>query len=174
VTKAARPPRQGKAATPKLTVDATMEILRTTVAGLEEVTARVPQPHVYAVTDYGWSVNDQLAHLRACHDVLGGNMLRIVREDHPAWRGMAPAAWQKQTDYFEWKFRRALDEFRAQRAELLEVLEPLPIEAWKRTATVSAPPGVVYEYSVLYYGDWMARHERSHLKHMARILNQLA
>jgi hypothetical protein len=56
-----------------------------------------------------------------------------------------------------------------------EVLEPLQIDAWEeRTATVWAPPGVVYEYSVLYYGDWMARHERSHLRHIARILKELS
>ena len=156
-----------------LTVDEIREILTTTVPRLEELTQGVPQKRLYTVTDYGWSVNDQLAHLRACHDVLGGNMLRIVREDHPAWKGMAPMAWQKQTDYFEWKFKPAFGVFRAQRAELLEVLEPLPPKAWERTATVWAPPGVVYEYSVLYYGDWMARHERSHLRHIARILKEL-
>lgn len=158
---------------PQLTVAATMEILRTTVPRLEALTDGVPDAHLYAVTDYGWSVSDQLAHLRACHDVLGGNMLRIVREDHPAWRGMAPAARLKESDYFEWKFGSALDAFRAQRTELLGVLEPLPIDAWERTAAVSAPPNVVYEYSVLYYGDWMARHERGHLKHIARILKEL-
>jgi hypothetical protein len=75
-------------------------------------------------------------------------MLRIIREDHPAWRGMNPRAWQTQTDYFDWKFHPAFEVVRAQRAELLEVPEPLPITAWQRTATVSAPPGVVYEYSV--------------------------
>ena len=170
----ARPPRPAKAATPKLTVEAVMEILRTTVPRFEELTRGVPQKHLTAVTDYGWSVNDQLAHLRACHDVLGGNMLRIVREDHPAWKGMNPRAWQTQTDYFDWKFAPAFEAFRAQRAELLMVLEPLPAAAWERTATVSAPPGLVYEYSVLYYGDWMAGHERSHLKHIARILKELA
>jgi hypothetical protein len=30
-----------------------------------------------------------------------------------------------------------------------------------------------YGWSVLYYGDWLARHERSHLTHMARILEEL-
>jgi hypothetical protein len=174
VAKAARPPRRGKAATPRLTVDATMEILRTTVPRLEELTKAAPDVHLYAVTDYGWSVNDQLAHLRACHDVLGGAMLRIVREHHPAWRAKAPAARLKESDYPEWKFGPAFEAFRTQRAELLSVLEPLPAEAWQRTATVSAPPNVVYEYSVLYYGDWMATHERGHLRHMARILKELA
>jgi hypothetical protein len=147
--------------TPQLSIDQTMEILRTTVPRLEELRRGAPQKRLSTVTDYGWSVNDQLAHLRACHDVLGGNMLRIVREDHPAWKGMAPRAWQKQTDYFEWKFRPAFEAFRAQRAELLEVFEPLPPEAWERTATVTGMIGELYENSTLYYGDWMARHERS-------------
>ena len=169
-----RAPRLAKAATPKLTADGVMEILRTTVPRLDELTDGVSQKRLSTVTDYGWSVNDQLAHLRACHDVLGGNMLRIVREDHPAWKGMSPRTWQAQTDYFDWKFAAALDAFRGQRTELLKVLGPLPADAWDRTATVSAPPDVVYEYSVLFYGDWMARHERSHLKHMERILKELA
>ena len=160
--------------TPRMDPDAVMEILRTTVPRLEELSRGVAQKRLSTVTDYGWSVNDQLAHLRACHDVLGGNMLRIVREDHPSWKGMAPQAWQKQTDYFDWKFAPAFEALRAQREELLEVLNPLPPEGWERTASVWAPPGVVYEYSTLYYGDWMARHERSHLKHMARILEQTA
>ena len=159
--------------TPSLSIDQAMEILRTTVPRLEELTDDVPQERLYAVTEYGWSVNDQLAHLRACHDVLGGNMLRIVREDHPAWKAMAPGNWQKRSGYFEWKFVPAFEAFRAQRAELLDVLEPLPAEAWERTATVAVPPKQTYEYSTLYYGDWMARHERGHLRHITRILKEL-
>ena len=156
-----------------LNVGQIMEILTTTMPRLEELTDGIPEQRLYAVTDYGWSVNDQLAHLRACHDVLGGNMLRIVREDHPAWKGMSPRTWQKQTDYFEWKFPPAFEAFRGQRAELLEVLGAMPPEAWERTATVSVPPNETYEYSTAYYGDWMARHERGHLGHMARILKSL-
>ncbi len=158
--------------TPQLTVDQTMEILRTTVPRLEELTRGVPEDRFYMVTDYGWSVNEQLAHLRSCADVLGGNMLRIVLEEHPAFKGTAPT--KNQAIYSEWKFGPAFDAFRAQRGELLEVLEPLPREAWDRTAAVSVPPGKVYENSTLYYGDWMARHERSHIRHIARILKELS
>lgn len=158
--------------TPLLTVEGTMDILRSTVPRLEELTRGASDEALTAVTAYGWSVSDQLAHLRSCQEVLGGNMLRIVREDHPAWRGTAPTARQKE--YFGAKFRPAFAAFRALRAEILEVLEPLPAEAWERTATVSAPPGKVYENSVLYYGEWMARHERSHLRHIARILKEVA
>src|SRR3712207_8433292 len=52
---------------------------------------------------------------------------------------------------------RSLEAFRAGRNEMLEVLEPIPPGAWARTATVTVPPGKVYEYSVLYYGDWLDR-----------------
>ncbi len=153
--------------------DEIMEILTTSVPRLEALTRGVPEERLYAVTDYGWSVNDQLAHLRACHDVLGGNMLRIVREEHPAWKGMSPRTWQTQTDYFEWKFGPAFEVFRVQRVELLEVLEPLPPDAWERTARVAVPPKQIFEYSARYYGDWMAAHEREHLKHIGRILAEL-
>ena len=156
-----------------LTVDQIMEILTTSVPRLEGLTRGCPEAWLYAVTDYGWSVNDQLAHLRACHDVLGGNMLRILREDHPAWKGISPRTWQKQTDYFEWRFGPAFDVFRVQRRELLEVLEPLPPEAWERTATLTVPPKKIFEYSTRYYGDWMAGHEGAHLKHIERILAEL-
>ncbi len=157
----------------ELAIDEIVGILTSTVPRLDALTMGVPHEWLYTVTDHGWSVNDQLAHLRACHDVLGGNMLRIVREDHPAWKGISPRAWQKKTDYFEWEFAPAFEAFRAQRAGLLEVLETLPPEVWQRTATVTVPPGAVYEYSTRYYGDWMAGHERAHLKHMARILDEL-
>ena len=164
-------PKIGKAALPKLTADATMEILRTTVPRLEELAAGAPKELLDVRTDYGWSVNEQLAHLRACQDVLGGNLLRIAREDHPAWRAVSPRHGQER--YFDTAWAAAFEAFRTQRAELLAVLELLPPEAWERTATVTAPPNTVYEYSARYYGDWLARHERSHLAHMTRILEEL-
>ena len=34
----------------------------------------------------------------------------------------------------------------------------------KRSASVTGMVRDVYEYSTLYYGGWMARHQRSHLK----------
>jgi hypothetical protein len=59
--------RPAKPAMPKLRVEAVMEILRTTVPRLDELTHGVPQRRLTTITDYGWSVNDQLAHLRAGH-----------------------------------------------------------------------------------------------------------
>jgi hypothetical protein len=164
-------PKIGTAATPRLTVEATLEILRGTIPRLTALTHGAPPEHLTAVTSYGWSVNDQLAHLRSCQEVLGGNMLRIVREDHPAWKATSPRRGQER--YFGTAWDAAFSAFRDGRDELLATLDGLAPESWQRTATVTAPPNTVYEYSTLYYGDWLARHERSHLDHMARILEEL-
>lgn len=168
------PPRIGTAPLPRLGVAETFEILRTTVPLLEEMTRDATPDQLTGHTAYGWSVTEQLAHLRGVAEVLAGHMMRIAREDHPSWRARAPRGRPGETDYFEWDFGPAFEVFRTQRAELLAVIEPLPLAGWERTATVLAPPNVVYEYSVLYYGDWIARHERSHLGHMARIIRELA
>ncbi|MEX0782639.1 MAG: hypothetical protein WD557_08315 [Dehalococcoidia bacterium] len=70
---------------------------------------------------------------------------------------MSPGARLRQSDYFEWNFGPAFEAFGSQRAELLEVVDPLSPRAWEGTATVSVPPGKAYEYSTLYYGDWKAQ-----------------
>ncbi len=44
------------------------------------------------------------------------------------------------------------------------------LDAWDRTATVTDMIGKRIEYSTLYYGDWMPRHECSHLGQMRRVL----
>jgi hypothetical protein len=168
------PPRKGTAPVPRLGVGEAFEILRTTVPRLEAIARDASPRQLTGHTSYGWSVTEQLAHLRGVAEVLGGHMMRIVREDHPSWRARGPRSRPGETDYFEWDFGPALEVFRTQRAELLAVIEPLPAAAWERTATVLAPPNVTYEYSVLYYGDWIARHERSHLKHMAKIIGELS
>jgi hypothetical protein len=59
-----------------------------------------------------------------------------------------------------------------QRVDLLAVLSPLPIDAWSRSATVTGA-GKVLERTVLFYGQWLARHERQHVKQVERIVNTM-
>jgi hypothetical protein len=158
-----------------LSVDEIMAILPVTVVRLDELTAALtPERLRLSPEPDAWSINDVLAHLRACHDVLGGNMLRILGEDRPTWRAMNPRTWMERTDYPDWEFASALAAFRQQRAELLTVLEPLETEAWSRTARVTGLPGGVVERDVRYYGSWMAMHERAHLKHIRRAAAEVA
>ncbi len=155
-----------------LTIEEIMAILPETPDRLAMLTQPLPPALLQAAPAPGsWSVNDVLAHLRACHDVLGGNTLRILSEDQPAWKGMSPRAWLPKTDYQTWAFHPALAAFTRQRADLLTVLEPLTAKDWERTATVTGMVGETYHYSARYYAAWMARHERGHLKKLPGLMS---
>ncbi len=52
----------------------------------------------------------------------------------------------------------------------LALLRPLPKAAWSRCATVTGA-GRPRERTVLDYARWLANHERSHVKHSARIVS---
>jgi hypothetical protein len=120
-----------------------------------------------------WSANEVLAHLRACADVWGGYMMRILAEDRPAFRAVSPRTWIKQTDYPALAFRPSFLAFTTQRVELLAVLEPLPAAGWIRASTVTTV-GRVLTPTVLSYAERLAIHERDHVKQVARIVTALA
>jgi len=119
-----------------------------------------------------WSANDVLAHLRACADVWGNCIIAIIAGDRPTLRAVNPLTWIKKTDYLELEFRPSLRSFTTQRADLLAVLEPLPHEGWSRAATVTGA-GKPLERTVLFYAQWLARHERQHVKQVEHIVNMM-
>lgn len=119
-----------------------------------------------------WSLNEVLAHLRSCSDMWGDNMVRIINDEHPTFAAINPTTWSKQTDYPDWEFHPSFEVYATQRVELLKVLESLSPQGWERTATVTVW-GKEYERTVLYYVQWMARHERSHIRPMRRAVESL-
>jgi hypothetical protein len=119
-----------------------------------------------------WSANEVLAHLRACADMWGNCIMAMIAEDRPTLRAVNPRTWIDKTDYLEQAFQPSLDAFTTQRAELLAVLEPLPPEGWARAATVTGA-GKALERTVRFYAQWLATHERPHLKQIERIVNVL-
>jgi len=118
----------------------------------------------------GWSANDVLAHMRSCADVWGGCIAAIIAEETPTLRAVNPKTWIKGTRYPELQFRESFKAFASQRADLVAVLEQLPPKGWSRTATVTGA-GSVLVRSVHFYVQWLARHERTHVKQIERILN---
>ncbi len=161
-------------AKPVLPVDEILDILRTSVPRIAALTDGVAPARLHASPGPDvWSVNDLLAHLRASHDVLGGSILRILREDAPSWRRLSPRAWMRRTDYPRWAFGPAFAAFKAQRADLLEVIAPLSPEVWARAARVTEPTGEARDRTAQFYGDWLAAHEREHLEQMAEVLAEL-
>lgn len=157
-----------------LTIEQLLTLLAETPPRLSALTADLSPARLHTRPNHdGWSLNDVLAHLRACADVWGNCMVTMIAEDTPTLRAVNPRTWIKQTDYLELEFRPSLRSFATQRAELLAVLEPLPHEGWSRAATVTGA-GKVLERTVLFYAEWLATHERQHVKQVERIVNTTA
>jgi hypothetical protein len=98
----------------------------------------------------------------------GTYIATIVAKDRPTIKAMNPTTWIKQTNYPELEFAPSLRAFRRQRAQLLALLRSLPKSAWSRAAIVTGA-GRPRERTVLEYALWLANHERSHVKHIARL-----
>ena len=156
-----------------LTIEQVLTLLAATPTRIAALTADLTDTHLHTSPGQAaWSANDVLAHLRACADAWGNCIVAIIAEDRPTLRAVNPTTWIKQTDYPDLEFRPSLHAFATQRAELLAFLQPLPPESWSRTATVTGA-GAVLTRTVLSYAQWLARHERPHVKQIERIVTTL-
>ena len=154
-----------------LTIDHVLTQLTEQPKAIAALTAGRPRARLHRSPSRGeWSVNDVLAHLRSCSDVWGKYMATIITEDRPTIRAMNPTTWIKNTNYPELEFAPSFRAFTKQRVELLVLLRSLPRAAWSRTATVTGA-GSPRERTVMEYARWLANHERSHVKHIARIVD---
>jgi uncharacterized damage-inducible protein DinB len=154
-----------------LTVDQVLVQLKEQPDAIATLTANLSRARLHRAPSAGaWSVNDVLAHLRSCSDMWGKYIATIIAEDRPTIRAMNPTTWIKSTNYPEQDFAPSFRAYAKQRAELLALLRPLPKAAWSRGATVTGA-GRPRERTVLEYAQWLANHERSHVKHIARIVS---
>jgi DinB superfamily len=156
-----------------LTTEQVLTLLADTPSRIAALTADLTPTQLRAAPNPDeWSANNVLAHLRACADVWGNCIMVMIAEDMPTLRAVNPRSWIKKTNYLELEFRPSLHSFTTQRADLLTVLSPLPIDAWERSATVTGA-GAVLQRTVLSYAQWLARHERPHVKQVERIVNSM-
>src|SRR5262249_525380 len=100
-----------------LTIDQVLTLLAETPLRLATLADGLAPAHLHtAPTADGWSANDVLAHLRACADVWGNCMVRMLSEDTPTLRAVNPRTWIKTTDYRNLAFLPSLRSFASQRA----------------------------------------------------------
>jgi hypothetical protein len=152
----------------ELTTDEVLTLLSEQPKAIAALTRDLSRSRLHDAPGRGeWSINDVLAHLRSCSDMWGTYIATIVAEDRPTIRAMNPTTWIKRTNYPDLEFAPSLRAFTKQRAGLLALLRPLPKAGWSRTATVTGA-GRPRERSVLDYARWLANHERSHVRHIAR------
>jgi DinB superfamily len=156
----------------RLPVDELLTVIAETPRRIAGATVGVPEAALHAAPAGEWSANDVLAHLRACADVWGDNIARIVAEDKPTIRAVNPRTWIKSTDYSERKFRPSLRAYAKQRTALLAVLQALAPRDWSRTAIVLGG-GSPLELTVMDYAQRLARHDRPHVKQIARVVQAM-
>jgi uncharacterized damage-inducible protein DinB len=119
-----------------------------------------------------WSINEVLAHLRACADVWGRCIETILTEESSTIRHVSPRSYIRKTNYTDQDFALSFQAFDVQRRDLLKKLRRLTPEHWLRSATVktSAKPRIE---TILSYAQRLAQHEAQHCEQVHRISDAL-
>jgi uncharacterized damage-inducible protein DinB len=81
------------------------------------------------VDDKSWSVNEILAHLRACADLWTHSIYAMLAENQPVFSDINERKWAKVTRYAELRFNESFEAYVSQRQNLLRVLKALPFES---------------------------------------------
>ena len=116
-----------------------------------------------------WSARDIVAHLRACAEVWGRSIDRMLAEDHPTIRYISPRGWLQKTNYLEQSFADLLQDFSHERRALVKGLRSLSPAAWGRGATFTGT-ALGRSSAVLSYVRRIADHETHHLDQLRRTL----
>jgi hypothetical protein len=114
-----------------------------------------------------WSAQEIVAHLRACADVWGRSIERMLAEDHPTIRYVSPRGWLKKTGFLQQTFHETLQGFSEQRAVLVARLTRSSSNSWTRSATFTGTT-LGRTGTVLTYATRIAEHEVRHLDQLRR------
>jgi hypothetical protein len=146
-----------------------LEILSESPAKIVEATADLSDTDLANhPVENEWSPLEILAHLRACADVWGDvHIVGMLEEDEPTMRAVNPMRWIRGTDYYVTPFSASLAAFRDQRSVLLVRIGSISAFAWERGATFTGG-GPPRRYTVHSEADAIARHERAHIKQIAK------
>jgi DinB family protein len=116
-----------------------------------------------------WSAQEVVAHLRACAEVWGRSIDRMLAEEHPTIRYVSPRGWIRKTNYLQVSFRDTVRAFSQERAVLVRTLSKLTASGWARGATFTATT-LGRNATVLSYATRIADHEVRHLDQLRRTL----
>lgn len=116
-----------------------------------------------------WSARDIVAHLRACAEVWGSSIDRMITEDHPTIRYVSPRGWIKKTDYLVQTFHDSVRGLSDARRDLVHMLRALDAAGWSRRATFTGTTSG-RDATVLSYAKRIADHEAQHLDQLRRTL----
>ena len=150
-----------------------LQLLEATPGRLKSITRNLERPRLnYKFESEPWSINDILAHLRACSDVWGKSIIAMIEQDHPTMRYVSPRTWIRKTDYLTLEFHSSLQAFTGQREGLLRSLKMLKPQGWSRGATFTATTRG-REHTVLSYARRIVEHEVEHCAQIEGLLGSM-
>ncbi|MGN6330746.1 MAG: DinB family protein [Motilibacteraceae bacterium] len=153
-----------------LGAEGVLELLEATTVQVRLLGPDVPPERAVATPQPGgWSMIEVLAHLRACSDVWGASIDRVLDEDEPTIRAVNPRTYLPSTDYLALAWHPSWQAFLDQREALLPRLRSLGAPQWRRAATVVGA-GRPLRTTALGYAERLATHERSHVKQLHRLV----
>lgn len=117
-------------------------------------------------SDGGWGVIENLGHLRDWEEIFYSRVERLLAEDNPELPVFDDQLWEIEHDYRGQDPHRVLDQLRAQRQELVDVLREVPAEGWDRRGSVGSEQGVSLATIVLR----IRQHDLEHLQLIAEAL----
>jgi hypothetical protein len=148
---------------------ALVELLADTPRQIVAMTADLESAQIVHRPDAeSWSLNEILAHLRACQEVWGRSILAMIEQDHPTIRYVSPRGWGRKRGYEGLDFRQSLEAFTGQRASLVERLTRLDVAGWSRGATFTATVRGRNQ-TVLSFAHRIVDHEQEHLAQMRAV-----
>jgi len=121
----------------------------------------------YRADAKSWSINDILAHLRACADLWTHSIYAMLAEKEPSFSDINERKWAKVTRYAELPFYQSFQAYSLQRESLVNVLKDLPFDSWERSA-------LIFErrHTVFTQIRRMAKHEIDHLGQIEVLLGE--
>jgi hypothetical protein len=107
----------------------------------------------------GWSIAENLAHLRACADVWTFSIYAMLTEANVTLPDLDERRWAQVTAYAALPFDKALGAYATQREELFRVLNVLPFEKWECGAQIAGR-----RHTVFTQARRLVKHEAVHIE----------
>lgn len=117
-------------------------------------------------SDGGWGVIENLGHLRDWEEIFFSRVERLLAEDNPELPVFDDQLWEIEHDYRGQDPHRVLDQLRAQRQQLVNLLREVPAAGWERRGSVGTEQGV----SLATIVQRIRQHDLEHLQLIAEAL----
>lgn len=146
---------------------ALLERLRSTPDRLRAIVAGTSDPDLTrAGAGGGWGPVEVFCHLRDIDDLFIERITRMLNEDDPFLQVVDETLWPIERDYASQDPRAALEEFAANRDELVGILAALTPREWERRGYHEESG----EQTVRWYAAHAAEHDAMHEQQLCQLL----